>query len=234
MYFIKVMENSFNKSFFYKKEAYRHFESIEGMFYNLNHKYKLSSTNGFAIETARLSDDFRISRFVRDPRDLVVSGYFYHKRGAEPWFRMDNPTEKYWSPINGHVPKKHPKDSSFADYLSEISIEEGLFAELEFRQYQIESYRNWETDERIKCFKYEEILDNEVAIFSELADHLLLSKAEKAKVLRYAKQFAYHQQPKKGHIRNPKPSQWKEYFTPDLIHYFNDKYGDILDQYKYL
>ena len=76
------MESALNKSIFGSKEKYHHFAAIEGVFYNTYHRYELSSTNGFAVEVERLTSDFRISRFVRDPRDLVVSGYHYHKRGA--------------------------------------------------------------------------------------------------------------------------------------------------------
>lgn len=233
MYFIKVMEHSFNKSLFGKKQRYHHFESIEGVFYNTNKKYKVSSTNGFAIDVSRLSEDFRITRFVRDPRDLVISGYFYHKRGAEPWFRMINPTNKYWEPINGNVPSSITSDQSYADYLSSVSVEEGLLAEIEFRKHHIESFRKWSDDERIKMFKYEDILGNEKKVFSEIADHYELTSQEKGRVVKFAQQFSLKNMSGQKHVRNPKPRQWKDHFTAKVNQYFNEKYSDILDSYNY-
>jgi hypothetical protein len=234
MYFINVMENALNKSFFGKRDNYRHFEAIEGVFYNTCEQYYLSSTNGFAVELDRLPKEFRITRFIRDPRDLIVSGYYYHKRGAEPWFRMKNPTNKYWEPINGNVPVNQNADQSYSEYLSDLSIEDGLIAELEFRKFHLESFRNWPEDERIKIFKYEDILHNEEVVFEELTDHLQFSRARKKVILKYARQYAYNAQNKKSsHIRNPKPSQWKDVFTEKVLTEFNESYSDILERHGY-
>ena len=236
MYFINVMTNVFNKNYLVRqKDEYHHFESIEGVFYNRVHRYKLCSTNSFAIETDRLSEDFRITRFIRDPRDLIISGYFYHKRGAEPWFRMKNPTNKYWNPINGNVPKGmlDKPEYSYADYLSSLNLEEGLLAEIEFRKFHLESMRMWKVDNRIKLFKYEDILSNEEEVFGQIADHLELSSGEKSKVLKQARKFSLKNQSKNKHVRNPKANQWKEHFTDKVSGEFNRTYGDILDLYGY-
>lgn len=217
-----------------RKERYHHFEAIEGVFYNRCKRYELCSTNGFAIEPERLLSDFRITRFVRDPRDLIVSGYHYHKRGAEPWFRMKNPTNKYWEPINGNIPKGQKKEQSYAEYLAGLSIEDGLLAEIEFRKFHLESYRNWPVDARIRTFKYEDILGNELEVFEQVADHLEFKGSQKRSILKYAKKFAYDPTKKKsGHIRNPNPSQWKDIFTEKVIEAFNDSYSDILQMYNY-
>jgi len=233
MYFINVMEGAFNKSLFGRREKYRHFEAIEGVFYNTCKNYSVSSTNGFAIDTSRLTDDFRITRFVRDPRDLVVSGYFYHKRGAEPWFRMVNPTNKYWEPINGNVPKVLSSSQSYSDYLSTLNLEDGLLAEIEFRKFHLESFRQWQEDDRIKLFKYEDILGNEEAVFSEISDHYELSRSKKASVVKFAQKYSLDRVKNRNHVRNPKPNQWKEHFTPKVNAYFEEHYTDILERYNY-
>lgn len=236
MYFINVMSNTFNKGFpFQKKDQYHHFESIEGVFYNRSHKFKLCSTNSFAIDTDRLSEDFRITRFIRDPRDLIISGYFYHKRGAEPWFRMKNPTHKYWNPINGNVPLGlvDKSDLSFADYLSELDLENGLLAEMEFRKFHLESMRSWKEDSRIRVFKYEDIINNEVSTFEQISDHLEFSNSEKRMVNKYARKFSLQNQGSNKHVRNPKAQQWKEHFTDKVSEKFNADYSDLLDMYGY-
>ncbi|MEM6800544.1 MAG: sulfotransferase domain-containing protein [Bacteroidota bacterium] len=231
-YYMKVMRKIFN--WLPGRERYRHFESIEGVFYNNLGRYKVLSTNNFRIELERLGGDFRLSRFIRDPRDLIVSGYFYHRRGAEPWFRMQNPTEKYWEPLNGHVPDQLTKEQSYTDYLQTLSKEEGLRAEIAFRKYHLESMRNWSNDERIKLFKYEEILGNEVEVFSEIMEHYGFSSNLVSLAKFWANKYRY-KSPKAAHrhIRNPKPAQWREHFSPQLQKEFNEQYGDILETYGY-
>lgn len=231
-YFMKVLRKMYNLGPFHDK--YRHFESIEGVFYNNLDRYSVLSTNNFAIEPARIEGDFRISRFIRDPRDLIVSGYFYHKRGAEPWFRMKNPTSKYWEPLNGNVPEDMPDSLSFAEYLEGLDKEEGLIAEMKFRKHHLDSMRQWKADERIKLFKYEEIIGNEKKVFGEIFAHYGCSSLTQNMARFWAGKYRY--KPKttpKGHIRNPQPGQWKAHFTPKVEAYFNDNYGDLLELYQY-
>lgn len=232
MYYIKVMHPLLNWLPYHT--GFKHFESIEGEFYNTVHKYRVASTSGFAVDTTQLSDEYRIVRFVRDPRDLVVSGYFYHKRGAEPWFRYKNPTQRYWQPINGQVPSGMPRDFSYSEYLNTLSLEDGLLAELEFRKNHLESIRHWDQqDERIKLFRYEDILGNEKSIFEQIFEFYHLSFLEKKLGLYLVNRYAHSNQNKNKHIRDPQPGQWKDVFTPGVTKVFNQQYSDILELLKY-
>lgn len=231
-YYMKVMRKLYNLG--PGKDKYRHFESIEGVFYNNLHRYKVLSTNNFAIEANRIEGDFRISRFIRDPRDLIVSGYFYHKRGAEPWFRMKNPTAKYWEPLNANVPADMPDELSFSEYLQGLDKESGLLAEIEFRKHHLESMRNWSEDERIKLFKYEEILGREEEVFEEILTHYESSHFTKKLGKFWANRYKFKSKGKtQKHIRNPSPGQWQNHFTPKVEAFFMDNYGDLLEKYQY-
>ena len=233
MYFKNVMQSALNHYRTSLQKRYVHHESIEGVFYNRATRTYLNSINSFAIDIDRLDGDFKATRFIRDPRDLVVSGYFYHKRAAEPWFRMKNPTAKYWSPINGNVPVDMPADLSFAEYLNTLDQEAGLATEIEFRKHHLQSFRDWPDDERIKIFKYEEIIGNEVDTFKEICTHLQLSKTETFRVIRKAKKLAYKKSSKNKHIRNPNSGQWREHFSEQQNKRFVDDYGDILERHGY-
>jgi hypothetical protein len=189
--------------------------------------------NGFAIDTSKLNRDFRIVRFVRDPRDLVVSGYYYHKRGAEPWFRFPAPSDRYWQPINARVPKGMTGDMSYSEYLNSLSLEQGLLAEIEFRRYQFESLRQWTDDARIKLFKYEHILGNEARVFAEIADFYELPYLEKKALGYLADRYAAHRRRGSGHIRNPEPGQWRDVFPDTVSRFFSERYSDILHDLNY-
>ncbi|WP_299114173.1 sulfotransferase domain-containing protein [uncultured Winogradskyella sp.] len=233
MFFFRTANNALNTLALSRKKQYEHFESIQGLFYNTMNQYYLCSINNFAPNIDKINGDFRISRFVRDPRDLIVSGYFYHKRGAEPWFRFKDPTEEYWSAINGHVPSGMPSGKSFAEYLSTLNESDGLMKEIEFRKYHLESMRQWPKDTRIKTFRYEDIISDQVGAFSEILDHLQIKGFKRKKLLLFANRYALQNRKNDKHIRNPQASQWRKYFTPKMNTDFVQEYGDILERYGY-
>lgn len=226
LYYLRVMSDALNRP--WRKPRFSHVESIQGLFYNQMHSLRVISCSGFAVDTTRLGDAFRIVRFVRDPRDLIVSGYFYHRRGAEPWFRMRGPTTEYWQAINARRPAGMPDDVSYADYLQSLSLEDGLMAEIEFRSAHLESLRAWPEDERIRLYRYEAILGNEPEVFSDIADFYGLSRLEKTLMTTLAKRYRSSQRPDDPHVRDPRPGQWREHFTTRVTQHFESQFGDLL------
>lgn len=233
MYFLRTANAALNTFAFSRKKQYEHFESIQGLFYNKMNQHYLCSINSFAPKLEKINGDFRLTRFIRDPRDLIVSGYFYHKKGAEPWFRFKGPTEEYWGAINGHVPEDLPPEDSFAEYLNKLDESHGLMMEMEFRKHHLESMRQWPEDPRIKTFRYEDVISDQVGAFSEILEHLQIKGWEKRKLLFFAKKYALQNRKKDNHIRDPKAEQWRKYFTPKMNKYFVQEYGDILERYGY-
>ncbi|MEO1118739.1 MAG: sulfotransferase domain-containing protein [Pseudomonadota bacterium] len=226
MYYLRVMRGALNRP--WRRPQFDHVESIQGLFYNRLHDLRVISCSGFAVDTTRLGEDFRIVRFVRDPRDLIVSGYFYHRRGAEPWFRFRGPTDAYWSAINGRVPAAMPDDLTYAEYLESLSVEDGLLAEIEFRAAHLESLRDWPRDDRIRLYRYESILGNERETFEDIADFYELSRGEKARMSRLAHRFRSARRTDDPHIRDPRPGQWQAHFTPRVTQHFDREYGDLI------
>jgi hypothetical protein len=204
-------------------------------FYRESGKYKIASVNNHALELKKLNTDFRMTRFVRDPRDLVVSGYFYHKRGAEPWCNIVNPTHDDWKVVNGCVPRNMSQGLSFSAYLQSLDKEEGLIAEIDFRNNHFESMLHWPTeDSRIKVVRYEDLIGNECEIFSEIFSFYELSWPERKLGLFLANQFSARKQTgKTQHIRNSRTSQWKEHFTPKVSDYFDQRFEKILKRHDY-
>jgi hypothetical protein len=215
--------------------GYRHFKSLLTAFYKNHVNYTVSSINNHALNMASFENDVRISRFIRDPRDLLVSGYFYHKRGAESWCNIVNPTDKDWEIVNGVVPKRLPKGLSFSAYLSESTLEEGLLTEIEFRQNHFISMIAWpQNDPRIKLFRYEDILGNEDDVFAQifsfygLPPEVISAGVRLAVTMSAGKSLA-----NAGHIRNPIVGQWREYFTTKASMLFEEKFGAVLRAYGY-
>ena len=232
MYYQRVVGTLYDR-FRWGPPRYRHYASNQAEFYaGLGH-HRIVSANGFAIDLERLPEPFRIVRFVRDPRDLIVSGYLYHRRGAEPWFRRPSPTEAGWAPINGHVPEGMPGGISFAEYLQRLSVEEGLLAEMAFRKHHFESLRRWRPDPRIRVFKYEEILGHEAEVFGEIFAFYELPWLERRAAMWLARYYAAPNRAGDRHVRDPSPGQWRSHFTPAVLEAFERQHGDLLELLGY-
>lgn len=212
----------------------RHFFHRLDEFYVDCDRYNLSSVSGHCLDLDRFHD-IRAVHIIRDPRDLIVSGYFYHKRSAESWCDFLNPTDDDWAIVNAPVPSALPADTSFAQYLNAVPVEEGLAAEMEFRRHHYESMEKWPTDDpRVLTVKYEDIVGNEAAAFRRIYDFLGFPLHTRIAAAKFADRYRAKSDRKlEWHIRNPTAGQWKDLFTPDLLAAFNERYGGLLEKYGY-
>lgn len=214
--------------------SFRHYYHRLDAFYQDCHRHSVTSVSGQVPELDRF-DDIRVVRFVRDPRDLLVSGYFYHKRGVEHWCHLSDPVDNDWMMVNGHVPAALSGGRDLYGFLHEAGVEEGLLAELEFRRYHFESMRDWPADdERIRLFRYEDLFGHEAEVFREILSFFGLPWPARLKGRYYARRYsASRRRGKTAHIRNPSSGQWRRYFTPEVSRRFNELYGDLLERYGY-
>ena len=215
-------------------KPFRHFFHRADAFYRECERHGVASVSGHALDLDRFAD-VRVVRFVRDPRDLVVSGYFYHRRGAEHWTNLIGPTDLDWMMVGGAVPGAVPADTTFAQWLNSVPLEEGLLSELDFRSRHFASMAAWPVDdERVLTFRYEEIVGNEVATFRSALAHLQIPRLGRWAGLRRARRTrASRRAGKSEHIRNPASGQWRTYFTPRVRDRFNERYGSLLEGLGY-
>jgi len=227
VYFSRVMNAVFNRCLPWSA-GYRHYNSHLEDFYEGFTSHRIASINNRALDLERLGR-FRISRFIRDPRDLVVSGYFYHRRGAESWVTMASPTEADWYFANGCVPEGlRTTGLSFAQYLESIPEEDGLLAELEFRARHLESMTRWPAEHPdIVTYRYEDILGNEAAVFGELFDFYGLRPLERRLGCWFAKRYALRRRRADPHVRDPSAGQWRKHFTPRVKQAFDARFAEL-------
>lgn len=214
--------------------GYDHFDSRVDRFYDEFADLAVASVNNHALDLDRLGD-FRLTRFVRDPRDLVVSGYFYHRRGAEAWCRLADPDDEDWEVVNGRVPEGLEDGESYADFLRSRSREEGLLAEIEFRRHHFESMRAWPEDHPdVRLFRYEEILGNERQVYEEAFEFYGASALTVRAAGRLAVRYSADRRTEEtDHIRDPRPEQWRDVFTPRVLERFDELWGDLVERLGY-
>ncbi len=228
-YYSRVMDVLYNHLMPWGN-GFRHFNSFIDHFYDHLGQYKIISVNNHLLDFRRLSN-YRITRFIRDPRDLVVSGYLYHKQAIEDWSRIIGPEEEAWETVNGHVPPGMKRTDSYASYLQRLSQDEGLIAEIDFRRHHFKTMATWPSDNPdIMILRYEDIIGDERRAFQTLFSFYDLPWLEKKIGGCLAGMYAAHRfrQTPSPHIRNPEPGQWRRHFTAKVNDYFNENYGDLL------
>ena len=233
MYFRRVSKKiaMWNNPF---RGEFRHFFHRLDEFYEDCEDYSICSVSGHCLDLDDF-EDIRAVHIIRDPRDMIISGYFYHKRAGEPWCNYINPTDDDWSVVNASVPSSLPENTSFAEYLNAVSVEDGLAAEIEFRQNHFESMMKWATDDpRVLTVKYEDILGNEAETFRRIYKFYDFPLHTRLAASWYASRYSAKSNRRLAtHIRNPNHGQWREMFTPKLAQMFNEKHGSLLEKYGY-
>ncbi|NOY22883.1 MAG: sulfotransferase domain-containing protein [Acidobacteria bacterium] len=234
VYTKRVLRALFNRSLFCCCGRYRHFRSNLNLFYANLKRYRVLSLNNCCPDLNKLGD-FRMTRFIRDPRDLIMSGYFYHCGCNEKWTVLPDPRDENLREVNGCVPSGLKPGESYRDYLMRVSLEEGLIAEIQFRKHHFGSMMKWQThDPRIHVLRYEDILGHEKKAFREMFEFYGLSETVIQLGLFFAGRYAVKSGGKNHrHIRNPRAGQWHKYFTDSVSAYLEERHPGLISYLNY-
>jgi hypothetical protein len=168
--------------------------------------------------------DVRASHMVRDLRDVVVSGYFYHLWTEEAWARAPSPRFD---------------NLSYQEYLRSLNQDDGLLAEIDFLTRYTRKRRIWEwdfTDPRYLEIKYEELFNNQEGGFQRMFSHYGFPPDEVTVCVNIATQFSFERVTKRkpgqesstNHLRSGIPGQWKQHFKQVHIDKFKEQLGGLL------
>lgn len=215
--------------------GYKHFNSEISEFFDEIPKLKGGSVNNHAVNLSHFTFPYRATCFVRDPRDLVISGYFYHRRGVESWTNIKNPDPTQWSVVNGNIPQSLKPGQSFSEFLQDVDTETGLLAEIDFRKFHFGAMREWDLDQpNLFVFKYENVVGREPDCFRDIAEIYEFSEKWKSELVRQANRYSLQNlNTNKEHVRDPNPRQWSKYFTNNIRNMFKSKHNDKLVKLGY-
>ena len=173
--------------------------------------------------------DFIGSHMIRDPRDCVVSGYFYHLWTDEAW---------------AHQPQQWYDGLSYQQHLKSLNQEDGLAAEISTFAGYAKTYRlrDWNyDDDRIFEIKYEELLADEQKTFTKLFQHYGFSETAVNKSVQLASQCSFKkvsgrqvgQSQAKSHLRSGRPGEWKEVLSENHLRLIEEQFGNLIEQMGY-
>lgn len=165
---------------------------------------------------------FRGSHMIRDPRDIVVSAYFFHLWTTEAWARAP-------SPEYGGL--------SYQDHLRSLPEDEGLLAEIRHSVYVIDEMRRWNyRDPRFLEVRYEDAIADETGFFSRLFRHYGFRRAAVETSVDIALRFSFERlasrrigETREGeHLRSGRPGQWQDVFRESHGALFKELAADTL------
>lgn len=178
-------------------------------------------------ELPELGGLLRGTHIVRDPRDLVVSAYFYHLRTSEAWCARPNPALR-----------DVPRGMSYQEHLRSMDLEEGMFYEMTHASAGvIRAMAEWDYDDgRFLELRFEDVLGDEPRTFRDMFRWYGFGEREVRTAGRLARRFSLARakwRPRnllgRGHVREgTRIGGWRAYFSPDLEREFMNRYGDIL------
>ena len=190
------------------------------------------------------TENFRGVRFVRDPRDVIVSGFLYHKRCAEEW--CTNIPSSYTDLAYPQVPWpiQHLEEvekrkwidlldgRSYQENLLGRSQNQGLIFEMNgYARITIESMCAWLESEDILIVRIEDLATNFDKTIAEIMEWVGLDRDSVQKEIDYAKKHDISRMTKEeisanSHISSPKLTKWRSYFDDEVLHNYHEMFGD--------
>ena len=200
-----------------------------------------------------LTRPFRAIRVVRDPRDIWLSGYLYHRRCDEPWCINTN--------FDPSAPIKFPRVPALAEHRRERWKREYL-ARLGGKSYQqnlldrdrdaglefelagytgctMEDMRAWRLNTPdVLEVKLETIAEDFDATMQTIFRHLGFTGADLAVALEVAAgedvaRMADAAVAANPHIHSRELSKWRGMLSPGQVRRFEREYGDIIVRLGY-
>jgi hypothetical protein len=200
---------------FYNGEQ-RHLPRHYDVFFQDHSNFRLS----------RLAGPHRGLHLIRDPRDVIISGVFYHERcTSERWLTESNPQRQ---------------GRSYQQILAGLpSLEEKIIFEMAHCSGgAIRDMLDWNyANSKFYEAKYEDLIEDvELHRFRDIFTFLRLPEDQMDEILQIAfinSLFSGQAAAPPGHIRSGRPRQWQLYFTKNLYRQFLHLFGDVLIRLGY-
>jgi hypothetical protein len=167
------------------------------------------------------------SHMIRDPRDLVVSGYFYHRWTSEAW---------------ANLPMAEFRGRTYKEYLNDLGQDEGLIAEIRRVAFWVSHMAAWNFEnDRIFEIRYEEIIVDEDPVFEGLFKHYGFGEKAISKSRDIARKYSIRRLKKapkgeddqKSHLRSGRVGEWRKYFKAEHKKLFKELYPGVMAKLGY-
>jgi hypothetical protein len=177
-----------------------------------------------AFDSNLTSSAYRGAHIIRDPRDVIISGCFYHQKSQEKW--LYKPLEI----IGGYT--YHDKINSLGTLDDQLLLEMEVIGKITITDMLKWNYTNPSFFE----LKYESLIkDTGLVIFSNLFSFLGFKEESLPDLLCIVRKNSLfsNQAIDKSHVRSGETEQWKKYFKSIHKQRFLELFDDALVQLGY-
>lgn len=191
---------------------------------NLPDQFDVFTQDHSCIDFDLFSWPYRGVHIVRDPRDIIVSGCFYHQKSEESWL---------------HRQRDEFDGMTYQEKINSIEqFDDQLLFEMEHSARRtIIDMTNWDYENpNFFEIKYENLIkDVDLILFHEIFTFLGFPGRAIPDLLTiaYNKSLFSGRKKKSKHVRSGKSKQWKQYFKQCHKDRFLELFGDILIQLGY-
>lgn len=168
--------------------------------------------------------DYVGSHMIRDPRDMVVSGYFYHLWTPEPWAQL---------------PRAEYRGRTYKQQLNYLDREAGLLEEIRRLSFWIPHMMDWDyQNPRIYEIRYEDIVRDEQRIMREMFTHFGFRPDAVETACRIAEKYTFKKMSGSSssgnsHLRSGRSGEWQEHFGAPHRALFKQLYPGVVSGLEY-
>ena len=205
------------------------------------------------VDLDAIKHPFTTIHVIRDPRDVVVSGYLYHMRCREPWCTNTNIdfSHPIRYPVVPRSQEHRPEDwkneylrslngRSYQSNLQAMSQEEGILFEMDhYGSWTIAEMEAWNYSRPNTLeLKFEDLMRSFERSFVSMFEHLGFSEEQTRAATAIAVVEDINKMTDKeimmnNHISSRSTSKWSRYFTEDLKQAFKSRFPDTLQRLGY-
>lgn len=173
---------------------------------------------------ASITGPVRGVHIIRDPRDIILSGCFYHQTSDEKWL---------------HVPRQDLGGRTYQEAINSCeTLDEQILLEMENTGAgTVEEMVNWDyTHPAFFELKYEDLIkDTSLLLFHRVFTFLGFpgSVVPSLLAIAYSKSLFSGQVKSVSHIRSGEVAQWEQYFRHRHNQRFLELFGDVLIRLGY-
>lgn len=198
----------------------------------------ISINNAVIYPGRKFFDKARMIHLIRHPKDLIISGYHYHKKGPELWNRMGFSWPKFYQfslemdhILNDREKKMLRPELTYQQLLEALPFEKGMMAEMVWLKY-IKTFNPliYYQSPRVSTYRFEEIMEDPVQGVQRICQYWQLTDKETAYYCDLANH--YNQNPSYP-IRNSTAYQYKEVYSKELNQFFKQQFNELAKRLDY-
>jgi len=208
-----------------------------------------SNTDLLHVIHGTTTDDFLDSgrrgiRIIRDPRDVIVSGFLYHQRCSELWCVNSDFSEPDYPHPQVPLPLAHRNletreafvsrlgGASYQKKIRGLEQNDGLIFEMDgFARITIDEMVSWRERDNVMTIKMEDLVSDFDKSFDKMFRWLGIPDPSIPICLEIARghdmnRMREDQIASNPHISTGKLRKWEEYFSSQVMEAYEERFGD--------